>query len=447
MSLLTTLFSGRFSGWEPPAPIYPTAFSPTIRDGYAGATFGIWATGSMRTVNHDATTAWLGVRTMSGISDGQKVSCWATVTGASDEVGISIGNASATMADYAGADANGFTLRGDVADVYSGGASVLATTGTLATGDRVRMDVDRSAATVQFYKQTGGTGAYVSMGAALDISSLGTGALYPIANSKNSTAELTWDFGQGSETPAAGFTAGPLGDWGWWNITSASVQGIYTSDDLTRMWTTAAAVGASAPNVASAGDPVGGWYDWEYKQALTQSTAGKRPEYQTDGILFDSTSVVKQMLGMFSRNYDATCWHAYKSSVVTGTQIKSGFVVYSDLGPQRMGFNQSATSVQTGSIRSTGSTDTASTVSAVGSDISGVLVYEGATAFMICDDGSRVECTVGTNTTNTDRINIRGEVPSSGTRAERRQVMLWGTGSLSETEARNLQYWMETAYP
>jgi len=406
------------------------------------STFGIWADGGMRTVKHDSSVNWIGIRAMSGIADGEEYEWKVTIGGTDGTQGIAIGNASADLSSYVGNNTNGFVYFGHVGELYHNGSSI-ATLSTFAAGDVIHVSVSRVTDQAWFRKQTGGTGSFTTYGP-YDISALGAGTWYPIHALYNTNGQATYDFGQSEFTSQSGFDRGPIGPWGPWNITTGTVIGTYSHDDTTRMWRTSTAVGTLSPDVTAAGDPVGGWHDWEYRQAITQSTAANRLEYQTTGIVCNSTSVFKQLRGPFSRNYDAACWHGYKSKTVTGTQVKSGFFDNATPTVQRTGFTNSATNVQTVNIRTA---VTASTVSAVGSDISGVFVFDGTSAFMICDDGSKVVCAVGTGTINTDNINFRGEIPSSGTREEIRQIMVYGTGALSETEAKNLQYWMDTAFP
>lgn len=439
MGGLLTLFAAIEAGdapWSPPeSGIWATAFSPTARGG-VGTTFGIWADGGLRVVKHDATTSWLGVRTMSGFASGEKVSCWATVTGTAQEIGLGLGNASVDLNTYSGADANGFVLFGHVPDVYHNGGSVLTTTGTLATGDRVRMDVDRVNNTVQWYKQTGGTGSYVSMGAALDISALGSGVLYPVSNGYRSTSELTWDFGQGSETPATGFIAGLLGDWGWWNdsdIVSAMTE-TWLGSDTTRMWETSSAPGVSAPNVVN-NDPVGGWYGILYQRLALQSGAGSRPTYTAGGMRFDATGGTKQMAATLASTIAAGAPFTVilRHTLVSGRSIRSGLATSSSVIFSGVSWGSGGKEVA-----SCRSTTTPLAAADVRTDACIVVTYDGTTAHALDSDGTWSTITAGTATTTITHILMRA-VNTESTVDDLKVLQILGD-DVTETQARNLQW-------
>lgn len=427
---------GTVIGWTPTTNTHPTAFSVTHRGGYAGANFGIWADGGMRVVRHDATTAWLSIRTISGISAGSSVSCWATVTGTSNAIGIGLGNASVLLSNYAGADANGVTLFGDAADVYSGGASVESTTGTLAQNDRVRMDVNRVANTVRFYKQTGGTGSYVAMCDAVDISGLGSGVIYPVCSAEDANCVVTWDFGHGSESAPSGFIAGPVGPWGGWLLPHDE---IYFGADTTRMWELSTEAGTAAPNVVST-DPVGAWHGVNYARLLSTATSSNRPEKTATGVKFDSSGGLKQIN------------HAL-AVALTQPQAFTVMLRVDDvsLAAMRAGFGTSSTTlsggqptanvVQRGLVRSTSTTTTASFAGAVRTI---VVTYDGASTANILDaDGNWITAAVGTNTANLTHIFLRFAVTAGEAGISTVRVFQVATTGITETEARNWKYWAE----
>lgn len=422
-------------GWTPPTDTYPTAFSPTARGG-VGTEFGVYADGGMRVVRHDATTAWLSIRTISGIASGSRVSCWATVTGTSNAIGIGLGNSSVLLSNYAGADANGVTLFGDTADVYSGGASVEATTGTLAQNDRVRMDVNRVDNTVRFYLQSGGSGAYVALCDEVDISGLGSGILYPVCSTEDANCVVTWDFGHGSETAPSGFTAGPRGNWGWWNDPAivAAMTETWLASDTTRMWELAASVGAGNPDVVN-NDPLGGWYGILYARLLEQSTAGQRPTYTTAGVRFNATGGTKQMADALASTFNANT----PFTVLLNFDLLSGRSIRAGLGTSATALN-SGVSWATGGkeVVTTRATGTSLATADVRNDACIVLTYDGTKAYALDSDGTWSEVLVGPSTGTITHLILRA-VTSEATDATVYAMQIL-SGAVNEDQAKNLQW-------
>lgn len=424
------------SGWSPPSGTdYPTAFSPTARGG-VGTAFGIWANGGLRVVQHESSLQWLGVRTMAGIASGDKVSCWATVTGTAQDIGLGLGNASVDLSTYSGADANGFVLFGHVPDVYHNGGSVLTTTGTLSQNDVVRMDVDRVNNTVQWYKQTGGTGTFVSMGAALSISVLGSGLLYPVSNGYRDTSVLTWDFGQGGLTPASGFTAGPTGQWGWWADTAiaSAMTDTWLASDTTRMWELAASVGAGGPDVVN-NDPLGGWYGILYARLLEQSTAAQRPTYTTSGVRFDATGGTKQMADALAATFNANT----PFTVLLNFDLLSGRSIRAGLGTSATTLNSGVSWGPGGKeIVTTRATATTLAATDVRNDACIVLTYDGTKAYALDSDGTWGEVTVGASTGTITHLILRAvNTESTNATVYAYQIL---SGAVDEAQARNLQW-------
>lgn len=427
--------------WTPPIGTdYPTTFSPTIRGG-VGSTNGVWADGGLLVARHDSSTNWKSIRTVSGIADGTKVSCWMTVTGTSNLIGMGLGTSSASVEDWTGSTANGYTLFGHVADIYHNGGSVSGTTGTLAQGDRVRMDVDRVADTVQFYKQTGGTGSYVSMAAALDISGLGTSTLYPFANIYNPDGILTFDFGQGNETPGTGFTAGPTGAiLGW---TYPTLVDFWLASDTGRMWLNAGNVGVLSPNVTTAGNPIGGWYGVQYARLLSTATSANRPTLAVGGVLFDASGGLKEL----------SC------ALASAITVPAAFTVclrIDDVSVRNMlaGYGTSSTTLscgqsdandpkQRGAVRILGTTTQADFNAAVRTM---VVTYDGAASAHILDaDGNWITASVGANTANLTHIIMRSIGANAGVGTMR--IMQIHDAEFAENDARDWQYWAENLLP
>lgn len=435
LTLLNTPQSGA-SPWVPPSgTIYPTAFSPTARGG-VGTTFGIWADGGLRVVRHESSTTWLGVRTMAGIADGEKVSCWATVTGTAQDVGLGLGNASVDLSTYSGADANGFVLFGHVPDVYHNGASVLTTTGTLAQTDVVRMDVDRVNDTVQWYKQTGGTGSFVSMGAALSIAALGSGVLYPVSNGYRDTSILTWDFGQGGLTPAPGFTAGPTGQWGWWSESAIAslVTDTWLSTDTTRMWELSTQPGVNAPNVINA-DPLGAWYGVQYARLLEQSSGAYRPTYTTGGVRVDATGGTKSMNDPLASTIAASA----AFTVLLHTDLISGRAIRAGLGTSAAALFSGVSFGSAGKEVAICRTDaTALAATDVRSDSCVVVTYDGTDAYALDSDGTWALIPDGASTSTITHILLRAASTES-TVGDVFAIQIL-SGAVTETQARNLQW-------
>ena len=424
------------SGWSPPSGTdYPTAFSPTARGG-VGTAFGIWANGGLRVVQHESSLQWLGVRTMAGIASGDKVSCWATVTGTAQDIGLGLGNASVDLSTYSGADANGFVLFGHVPDVYHNGGSVLTTTGTLSQNDVVRMDVDRVNNTVQWYKQTGGTGTFVSMGAALSISVLGSGLLYPVSNGYRDTSVLTWDFGQGGLTPASGFTAGPTGQWGWWADTAiaSAMNDTWLASDTTRMWELSTQPGTADPNVVNS-DPVGAWYGVMYQRLALQSGAGSRPTYTAGGMRFDATGGTKSMNDPLS----ATIAASDPFTVLLHTKLVAGKSIRAGLGTSASallsGVSFGAATFEVASIRSIG---TALAATAIRDDSCIVVTYDGTDAYALDSDGIWSEIQEGVSTSTITHILLRAATSESTVGDVFALQIL--SGAVTETQAKNLQW-------
>lgn len=425
------------SGWLAPAtPTHATAFSPTARGG-VGTTFGIWADGGLRVVRHESLLQWLGVRTMAGIASGDKVSCWATVTGTAQDIGLGLGNASVDLSTYSGADANGFVLFGHVPDVYHNGGSVLTTTGTLSQNDVVRMDVDRVNDTVQWYKQTGGTGSFVSMGAALSISVLGSGLLYPVSNGYRDTSILTWDFGQGGLTPASGFTAGPTGQWGWWADTAiaSAMTDTWLATDTTRMWELNTQPGTAAPNVVN-NDPVGAWYGVQYARVLLQATAGQRPTYTTAGMVLDASGGNKVM----SVTLPSSLAQTDPFTVLICGSLTAG-------KPIRTGRGTANNNVVAGAFSASGinkehaivrGTTTALAADAIRADTCIVVTFDGTNAYALDSDGTWTTLNIGTGTGLLTHDNLRALTAEStvGTVTVRQSL----SGAVTEDQARNLQW-------
>lgn len=422
-------------GWLPPADgIWPTAFSPTARGG-VGTTFGIWADAGLLRTNHDATLSWCGVRTMSGISSGQKISCTCLIEGSTAEQGMGIINSAGTLASWAGSDANGFVLFFHVDEVYHNGGSIASLTG-VTIGDRVRMDIDFDAATMQFYKQSGGSGAFVSMGSAISISALGAGPWYPVSNLYNANGQQTWDFGQTAFAVESGFTRGPVGDWGWWNdsaIVSAMTE-TWLASDTTRMWELSTSVGTLSPDVVN-NDPVGGWYGILYARLLDQATAGQRPTYTTGGMRFDATGGTKQMADALA----ATVAQTAPFTVLVHQTLTSGKSI-------RAGYGTSATAVVSGLTYFTPDNEYSIVrgsgyklpAAAVRSDACIVVTYDGTKAYALDSDGNWVRVNVGSGTTAFSHIVARATVDVS-TVADLFAFQVIA-GAVDETQARNLQW-------
>ncbi len=431
MSLLTTLYRAiaSSSGWTPPSGTdYPTTFSPTVRGG-VGTGFGAWADGGLLVARHESSSSWKAVRAHSGIADGEKVSCWMTVTGTSNLVGFGLGTASADVESYTGDSANGYTLFGHVADIYYNGGSVSGTTGTLAQNDRVRMDVDRVADTVQFYKQTGGTGSYVSMAAAIDISGLGTGVLYPFANVYNASGILTFDFGQGSETPGSGFTAGPVGEFLPW---SYSMLDAWLHSDTKRMWQQSSDTGVLSPNVTTAGNPIGAWYGITYGYLRSNATASARLEYQTAGVLYDSSGATKYFPASYSRNYNAPYYAVLRVIDMASRSPAFGAAEAASLSSMRVGFapRDTTTSPRVNSVTVT-TTDTA-----IAADKTVAISYDGTNYIVVDGDGNVYTGAGGSGTMNTDTLMFRAltATPSVG----KIVYMQEGATALTQEELQNL---------
>lgn len=428
-------------GWTPPSGTdYPTTFSPTVRGG-VGTGFGAWADGGLLVARHDSSSSWKAIRAHSGIADGEKVSCWMTVTGTSNLVGFGLGTASADVESYTGDSANGYTLFGHVADIYYNGGSVSGTTGTLAQNDRVRMDVDRVADTVQFYKQTGGTGSYDSMAAAIDISGLGTGVLYPFANVYNASGILTFDFGQGNETPGTGFTAGPTGAILGWKY--PTLVDFWLASDTERMWLNAGDVGALNPNVTTVGNPIGGWYGVQYARLLSTATSANRPTLAASGVLFDASGGLKKL----------SC------ALASAITVPAAFTVclrIDDVSVRNMlaGYGTSETTLscgqsdsnnpkQRGAVRILGTTTQADFNAAVRTM---VVTYDGAASAHILDaDGNWITASVGSNTANLTHIIMRSIGANAGVGTMR--IMQIHDAEFAENDARDWQYWAENLLP
>lgn len=422
--------SGGGGGWTPPGATFPTTFSPTARGG-VGTGFGIYATTGLRTVAHDASANWFGVRTVHGITTGQKISCWATLTTSTNDAGLGLGNASADLESYSGGDANGLVCFLHVSDVYSSGAPIASTTGVGVQNDRIRMDVDRVNNTVRFWRQTGGTGSYVSMTSAIDISFLGSGTLYPISNSYTSAATLVWDFGNGSETPASGFTAGPVGDLLPWSY--PMLDG-WLHSDTKRMFQQASDYGAVSPNVTTAGNPIGAWGGITYSYLRSNATASARLEYQTAGALYDSSGATKYFPANYSRAYNDPFYAVIRCKDMSAQSPAFGAAASASLATMRVGFSSAASTVQP-RVNGVSVTTAGAAMSA---DNTVAISYDGTNYIVVDSDGTVYTGAAGSGTTATDVLHFRALTATAG--VGKIVYMQNGATALTEDELRNLHY-------
>lgn len=430
MSGFLLLFGGDdVTPWTPPATgIWPTAFSPTLR-GNVGSAFGIWADNGLLTVKHDASLSWCGVRTMAGIADGTKITFKVTIQGSTSEQGIGLGNTSADLNSYSGADANGLVYFGHTGSIYYNGSEV-QTLATFAAGDVIIGEVDRVADTIRFKKN----GTYV--GAAYGIGALGTGTLYPIANQYRSTGQQTWDFGQTEFAITSGFTRGPLGDYGWWNDSSvvSSMNETWLASDTTRMWELSTAPGVTAPNVV-ANDPVGGWYGILYNQLALQSVAGSRPTYTASGMRFDATGGTKQISATLAPTIAAGAPFTVilRHALTSGRSIRSGLAT--SLTVIFSGVLWGYAGKEVAQCRTTA---TALAATDVRSDACLVVTYDGTNAYALDSDGNWAQITVGSATTTITHIVMRA-VNTEST-VDDLKVLQILSAAVTETQARDLQW-------
>ncbi len=431
MGLLTLLDSPQsgVAPWVPPAAgIWPTAFSPTLR-GNVGSAFGIWADNGLLTVKHDASLSWCGVRTMAGIADGTKITFKVTIQGSTSEQGIGLGNTSADLNSYSGADANGLVYFGHTGSIYYNGSEV-QTLATFAAGDVIIGEVDRVADTIRFKKN----GTYV--GAAYGIGALGTGTLYPIANQYRSTGQQTWDFGQTAFTATSGFTRGPLGNWGWWNdsVIVAAMTETWLGADTTRLWELSTDPGVSAPNVVN-NDPLGGWYGILYARLLEQSTAAQRPTYTTSGVRFNATGGTKQMADALAATFNANT----PFTVLLNFDLLSGRSIRAGLGTSATTLNSGVSWGPGGKeIVTTRATATTLAATDVRNDACIVLTYDGTKAYALDSDGTWGEVTVGASTGTITHLILRAvNTESTNATVYAYQIL---SGAVDEAQARNLQW-------
>lgn len=417
------------AAWTPPSGTdYPTAFSPTARGG-VGTTFGIWADAGLLRTNHDATLAWCGVRAMSGIADGTKVAFQITVEGSTSEQGIGLGNASADLNTYTGADANGLVYFGHTGSIYYNGSEVQVLQ-TYAAGDVIVGEVDRVADTIRFKKN----GTYV--GTAYDISALGTGTLYPIDNQYRDTGSNTYDFGQTEFSITDGFTRGPLGSYGWWNDAAvvAAMADTWLASDTTRMWEVSTAPGVTAPNVV-ANDPVGAWYGVMYQRLALQSGAGSRPTYTAGGMRFDATGGTKQMEATLASTIaaDAPFTVILRHALTSGRSIRSGLATSLSVM-----FSCVLWGYAGKEVAQCRSTATALAATDVRSDACLVVTYDGTNAYALDSDGNWAQITVGSATTTITHIVMRA-VNTEST-VDDLKVLQILSAAVTETQARDLQW-------
>lgn len=417
-------------GWTPPTDTYPTAFSPTARGG-VGTEFGVWADGGMRTVKHSTTTSWIGIRAITGIADGEEYEWRVVIEGSTGEQGIAIGNASADLQSYVGNDANGFVYFGHVGEIYHNGSSV-HTVATFAAGDVVHVAVSRVSDEMWIYKQTGGVGAFTEYGP-YDISALGAGTWYPIHALYNSSGQATYDFGHTEFTSQSGFARGPIGPYGGWLLPHIE---LYFGADTTRMWEAAASAGTAAPDVTT-GDPIGAWHGVNYARLLSTSTSPNRPEKTANGVKLDATGGLKQLN------------HAL-SVALSQPQAFSVMIRVDDASVKalRAGFATSAADLSSGQAVGTGTAqagrirmvNTNATAAFAGAVRTFVITYDGASAgYMLDADGNWSAATVGSGVANWTHIILRAIATDAGIGTVR--VMQIATDAITETEARNWQYW------
>lgn len=423
--------------WTPPTDTYPTAFSPTQRGGVAGAYFGVYATGGMRTVVYDPTypsNQWRSIRAISGIADGEECEWRVVIEGATTEQGIAIGNASADLQSYVGNDANGFVYFGHVGEIYHNGSSV-HTVATFAAGDVIHVAVSRVSDEMWIYKQTGGVGAFTEYGP-YDISALGAGTWYPIHALYNSSGQSTYDFGHTEFTSQSGFPRGPVGNWGWWNDPAivAAMTDTWLASDTTRMWEAAASAGTSAPDVVN-NDPLGGWYGILYARLLEQSTAAQRPTYTTAGVRFNATGGTKQMADALASTFNANT----PFTVLLNFDLLSGRSIRAGLGTSATALN-SGVSWGTGGkeVVTTRVTATSLATADVRNDACIVLTYDGTKAYALDSDGTWGEVPVGTSTGTITHLVLRAvNAESTNATVYAYQIL---SGAVNEYQAKNLQW-------
>jgi hypothetical protein len=284
-------------GWTPPAANRPAVWSLTDGGYY------LQRSDVSRTLGKKGGStggSWRSARASSGIASGSISTRYVVAGSANIIVGLSTG--SATMQDFLGSDLHGFGWVGSSGDVLRNSGAV-ANFGTYGPGDVLRVDVNFAAKTAAFYKNDSPAGT-------LDFSAL-SGTVYPTGSAYDA-GTVTIDCGQTSFTPGDGFTAGPVGPWGGWH--APSPYDVWLHDDLTGLWVDSGETTA----VTIAGDPVGAWNGGLDQYTLANSLSAARLEYQSAGILLNSTGVTKYLYATISRDPTLPFYAAARMVDVSG---------------------------------------------------------------------------------------------------------------------------------
>lgn len=418
-------------GWSAPTGTdYPSRFSATLRGGLSSSAYiaGTYADGGLLTVKTAETNNWKSVRNPATISSGQKFSFQYTIQGSTKTSGVAIGNASATLESYTGSTANGYTFFHHVNQWYTNGSDV-QTLAAVNIGSTYRVDIDRSGSgTVRIYDVTGGDW----LGAALDISALGSGVWYVQGDTYSTTDQLAFDFGQTSFTVPSGFSRGPVGGWDVQSLSGQKLQ--LVPNDLTRLWKLNS---DSTSVVTTAGDPVGYWLSRDMALNLNQGTAASRPEYTAAGIRFENSGGLKDVRNTYVRDLTLPFTAALLLKDVTGTGI-----IFASAAATGNGISPATTTKQRVGVRGT--------LTNLGADAAGaerfcLVTYDGTDAFALDADGTWSQIGVGATTGNS-AVALMTAPPTSVTDCVVAGAILL-EDSVTETEARNIKWWMEQNAP
>jgi len=413
-------FSGG-GGWVPPAAIYPAIWSLTdggyyLQRSAVGRTLG--------KVGGSAGGSWRSARASSGIAGG-KISTRFTVAGSSTNVIVGISTSSATMQDFLGQDAHGIGYLASTGDVLRNG-SPIANLGTYSATAVVQMDVDFVAKTVAFIVDGSSRGS-VSFAAL-------SGTVYP-SGAVYDTGTLTIDCGQSGFTPSSGFTAGPVGPWSGW--LAPDPYDVWLHDDATGLWTDYLYSGFA--NVV--GYPVGAWRGGLDQYELANSASAARLEHQADGVLLNSTGVIKYLYATISRDPTLPFYAAARMINVSGQTPRFNTTTAAAPGTGITGISASGGTKQRGIVRGT---NTQTTADFAGPDKTQVVWFDGTLGWALDSDGVVTSMTIGAAVATIERLQIRALNTENAIATIK--CVQFGYGVLDETIARNIKYWMDN-YP
>lgn len=230
----------------------------------------------------------------------------------------------------------------------------------------------------------------------------------------------------------------PTGGWSAWLASQKAAWLDYGyNDDMTRLWQDDA---ATTP-VSAAGQAVGAWRGQKDALTLIQATAGNRPEYQTRGVLFDSTTADKILAASLSlAATDPALVGATRLQPTSGAwPIKAGLFSAAD-----------ATSIITGISQFNGGhrarvRGTNTTVSSSGGGLrSNVLAFDGTNAKATYTNGpALLTCTVGSSATAISHFVIAAS--GAGATKEISNVKTWVVSTMApaDDDLVFITYWMK----